>query len=129
MIAAGRRSANVSAAATPARKITSSRNRRALWLGTMLEAPRPVTAIPSSSSCGFSTGVGAPDIGSTPAWFFGNASVSRMNGSSSSVIESRSMPEAIPPCGGAPIASASSRNPNFARCSSGEMSSSPKTFA
>ena len=44
-----------------------------------------------------------------------------MNGSSSSVIESRSIPEAIPPCGGAPIASASSRKPNFDRCSSGEM--------
>ena len=29
------------------------------------------------------------------------------------------MPEAIPPCGGAPIASASSRKPNFSRCSSG----------
>ena len=37
-----------------------------------------------------------------------------MNGSSSSAIDSRSMPEAIPPCGGAPIASASSRKPNFA---------------
>ena len=36
-----------------------------------------------------------------------------MNGSSRSVIESRSMPDAIPPCGGAPIASASSRKPNF----------------
>ena len=44
-----------------------------------------------------------------------------MNGSSSSVIESRSMPDAMPPCGGAPIASASSRKPNFERCSSGEM--------
>ena len=39
-----------------------------------------------------------------PAWFFGNASESRMNGSSRSAISSRSMPEAIPPCGGAPIA-------------------------
>ena len=36
-----------------------------------------------------------------------------MNGSSRSAIDSRSMPEAIPPCGGAPIASASSRKPNF----------------
>ena len=36
-------------------------------------------------------------------------------------MHSRSMPEAIPPCGGAPIASASSRKPNFERCSSGEM--------
>ena len=42
-----------------------------------------------------------------------------MRGSSSSAITSRSMPEAMPPCGGAPIASASSRKPNFSRCSSG----------
>src|SRR5204862_6422 len=61
------------------------------------------TSIPSSSSCSCSTGVGAPDIGSTPAWFFGNASVSRMNGSSSSAIERRSIPDAIPPGRGAPL--------------------------
>ena len=68
---------------------------------------------PSSSSWACSTSVGAPDIGSTPAWFFGNAIASRRFGSPASIIAMRSIPNAIPPCGGAPIASASSRKPNF----------------
>ena len=41
----------------------------------------------------------------------------------------RSIPNAIPPCGGAPIASASSRKPNFSRCCSGVRSSSANTRA
>ena len=39
------------------------------------------------------------------------------------------MPEAMPPWGGAPIASASSRKPNFDRCSAGEIRSRSKTLA
>ena len=35
--------------------------------------PSAAPAIPSSSSCSCGIGVGAPVIGSTPAWFFGNA--------------------------------------------------------
>src|SRR4030095_6566620 len=43
-----------------------------------------MTAIPSSASCSGETSVGAPLIGSIPAWFFGKATVSRMYGSARS---------------------------------------------
>ena len=52
---------------------------------------------PSSRSGSSSTTVGAPVIGSRPAWFFGNACVSRITGSARSAMSSRSIPEAIPP--------------------------------
>ncbi len=75
------------------------------------------------------TSDGAPLIGSSPAWFFGNAITSRRFGSPASTIVIRSIPSAMPPCGGAPIASASSRKPNFSRCSSSDSASSSNTFA
>src|SRR6185436_20905226 len=87
------------------------------------------TASPSSSSCSGVILDGAPDIGSRPAWFFGNAITSRRFGSPASTIVIRSMPSAIPPIGGAPIASASSRKPNFERCSASDIPSSSNTFA
>ena len=92
-----------------------------------VSARRPGSLAPSSCSSG--TSDGAPLIGSTPAWFFGKAITSRRFGSRASTIVIRSIPSAIPPCGGAPIASASSRKPNFARCSSAPRPSRSKTFA
>src|SRR5439155_24779614 len=84
---------------------------------------------PSSSSCSIGTSDGAPLMGSTPAWFFGNAITSLRLGSRASTIVIRSMPNAMPPIGGAPIARASSRNPNFACCASRDSSRRSKTFA
>ena len=72
--------------------------------------------------------MGAPVIGSTPAWFLGNATMSRRFGSPASTITIRSIPNANPPCGGAPIPSASSRKPNFARCSSALSARTSKTL-
>src|SRR6185436_12943806 len=60
------------------------------------------TRRPSSASCASVIGDGAPLIGSTPAWFLGNAITSRKFGSPARTIVSRSMPSAMPPCGGAP---------------------------
>src|SRR5262249_37222673 len=85
------------------------------------------TSIPSSATSSGGTSDGAPLIGSTPAWLFGNPIVSRRFDSPARTIIMRSIPNAMPPCGGAPIARASSRKPNFTRCSSGERFRTSKT--
>ena len=77
--------------------------------------PSPYCFIPNSLSCFASTGAGAPVIRSRAFWFFGNAITSRMLVVPASIIAKRSRPRAMPPCGGAPNFSASSRKPK--RCS------------
>ena len=67
---------------------------------------------PSSFNCFASTGAGAPVIRSRAFWFFGKAITSRMFVVPASIIAQRSRPRAMPPCGGAPNFSASSRKPN-----------------
>jgi LysM repeat protein len=71
-------------------------------------------------------GEGASAIMSRAAWFLGKAITSRMLGSSASSITRRSMPGAMPPCGGAPYSNASSRWPNLAWISSSFSPSSWK---
>ena len=56
--------------------------------------------------------------------------MSRMLGSPARTIISRSMPDAIPPCGGAPMRSASRRKPNLRhRCSSRLIARRSKIFS
>ena len=68
-------------------------------------------------SCSCVTSDSAPLIRSTPAWFFGNAITSRRFGSCRRAPSPSGRSRARPAIGGAPIASASSRKPNFERCS------------
>jgi len=57
---------------------------------------------PSSRSCFSSTGAGQLSMGETPAVFLGKAMTSRMVVSPARIMTRRSMPGAIPPCGGGP---------------------------
>ena len=61
------------------------------------------------------TGDGAPSNSARAAVVFGNAITSRSDPAPASCIAIRSNPNAMPPCGGAPARSPSSRNPNRAR--------------
>src|SRR5208282_4580153 len=70
-----------------------------------------VTLIDSSFSWRGSTSDGAPLIGSTALCVLGNAITSRSDSAPHSIMQIRSTPNAIPPCGGAPYFSASSRKP------------------
>src|SRR2546422_10589828 len=56
----------------------------------------------SSSSCDWSTSEGAPSMRSDIDCVFGNAITSRMLSVPPSIITMRSMPGAMPPCGGTP---------------------------
>ena len=51
----------------------------------------------------------------TALFVLGNAMTSRIESSPANRATKRSKPKAIPPCGGAPYSSASSRKPNFFR--------------
>ena len=51
---------------------------------------------------------------SVPLAVFGNAMTSRIELSPARIIEKRSMPSAIPPCGGVPYSNASSKWPGLA---------------
>src|SRR5207302_8621943 len=66
----------------------------------------------SSSSCMGSTGLGASSIKSCMLCVFGKAMTSRMFSVPAKSMMMRSMPGAIPPCGGTPYSNASSRKPN-----------------
>ncbi len=66
---------------------------------------------PNSRNAASGTPDGASIITSRAAWFFGNAITSRMLLSPAAIITMRSIPSAIPPCGGAPYYSASMKNP------------------
>ena len=57
------------------------------------------------------TGAGAPVSGSAPEVAFGKAITSRMLSRPARIATNRSIPIAIPPCGGAPYLRASKRNP------------------
>ena len=86
-------------------------------------------SIPSSRSTSCGIGVGAPVSGSEPEETFGNATIWRMSGSPAISATKRSSPIANPPCGGAPISSASSRKPNFEATSSSLIPITRKTAA
>jgi hypothetical protein len=73
--------------------------------------------------------VGAPVSGSAPLETFGNATICRMSGSPAINATKRSRPIANPPCGGAPISSASRRNPNLLSASSSLIPIVRKTAA
>src|SRR5262245_14661335 len=75
----------------------------------------------SSRSCCSLTSVGASVSGSAAVCVLGKAITSRMLSAPAISIAIRSRPKAIPPCGGQPNLSASSRNPNLTRASSGPM--------
>ncbi len=74
--------------------------------------PCGTTRNPNSRSAPSGTPDGASIITSRAAWFFGNAITSRILLSPAAIITIRSIPSAIPPCGGAPYDSASMKNPN-----------------
>ena len=59
---------------------------------------------------------------------FGNAITSRSDSAPVISMTKRSRPMAMPPCGGAPYCSASSRKPNLARASSASILSARKTL-
>ena len=61
-----------------------------------------VSLTPSSASCAASTAAGAPVSGSDPLAVFGNAITSRIDSRPARIATIRSMPNAMPPCGGAP---------------------------
>ena len=65
------------------------------------------------------SGAGAPVSGSAPPPSFGKATTSRRLSVSPSCIAMRSMPGAMPPCGGAPKRSARSRKPKRSSASAG----------
>ena len=68
---------------------------------------------PSSSSWLWSTQLGELSIGESAAVFFGKAITSLMDDWSAQIMQSLSMPGAIPPCGGGENLKASSRKPNL----------------
>ena len=70
---------------------------------------------------------GRPSAGRRRSRPSGRRSTSRMFGSPASSATNRSSPSAKPPCGGAPICSASSRKPNFSLASSSPRPSARKT--
>ena len=70
---------------------------------------------------------GAPSRSALALVVFGNAMTSRRLWAPANSMAMRSSPTAMPPCGGAPYSSASSRNPNFAFASSRPMPSISKT--
>ena len=63
---------------------------------------RATTRIPSSRNCSSVGSDGAPIIRSSARWFIGNMITSRMFSAPASSITIRSIPGAIPACGGAP---------------------------
>ena len=73
----------------------------------------------SSRNCCSSTVFGACVSRPARAAFSGNAMTSRIDSAPAISVTMRSRPKAMPPCGGAPYWSASSRKPNFACASSG----------
>src|SRR5215510_2010028 len=79
------------------------------------------TRMPRSRSWRASTGAGASVRGQVPFWVFGNAMTSRIDSCPTRLAARRSRPKAMPPMGGAPNSSASSRKPKRARASSLEM--------
>ena len=85
--------------------------------------------MPSSSSCFAITGVGAFVIGSAPLCVLGKAITSRMFSSPARIATNRSMPNANPPCGGAPYRNGLRKNPNLRSASSSLMPSSSKIIA
>src|SRR5436190_4526839 len=82
----------------------------------------------SSRSCFSSTGPGALVSRSWARCVFGKAITSRSDSAPVISITKRSRPIAMPPCGGAPYCSASSRKPNFARASSASILRARKTL-
>ena len=108
------RCATIAMAATAARSATAaSMARRCARAGGTRRsvadaaATRPVVArragCRARRAARRSPRTGAPLIGSRPAWFFGNAMTSRRFGSPASTMTVRSIPSAMPPCGGAPM--------------------------
>ena len=67
----------------------------------------------SSRNCFSSTGLGAWVSRSCARWVFGKAITSRIDSAPVISVTRRSRPKAMPPCGGAPYCSASSRKPNL----------------
>src|ERR671915_1707792 len=107
-----------------------------LTLGHLIQARSPAGSraggwsilIPSSLSWRSSTCAGAPVSGSAPLAAFGKAITSRIDSRPASRATMRSIPNAIPPCGGAPYVNASSRKPKRAFASSGPIPSASNTF-
>ena len=64
--------------------------------------PYSTTRIDKSRSCPASTAAGAPNSKSDPLCVFGKAMTSRSESAPASIATKRSMPGAMPPCGGAP---------------------------
>ncbi len=61
-----------------------------------------LASMPASVRCWAVMGVGAPVSGSKPPRVFGKAITSRIESAPASSMQTRSQPNAIPPCGGGP---------------------------
>src|SRR5690348_13776405 len=85
-------------------------------------------AMPSSRNWRSGTEDGASHIKSVPRAVFGKGITSRIEVSPARIITSRSRPSAMPPCGGAPYSSASSRKPKRRRASSSLKPRAANTF-
>src|SRR5690606_12229938 len=81
----------------------------------------------TSASCASGIGDGAPVIRHCAEVVLGKAMTSRIDSVPAISAAMRSMPKAMPPCGGAPYLSASSRKPNLSSASSLPMPSSSNT--
>src|SRR5690606_10505578 len=81
----------------------------------------------TSASCLSGTSLGAPVIRHCAVVVLGKAITSRIDSVPAISAAMRSMPNAMPPCGGAPYRSASSRKPNLACASSAPMPSRSNT--
>src|SRR3546814_5062473 len=85
------------------------------------------TATCTSASCLSGIGDGAPVIRHCAVVVLGKAITSRIDSVPAISAAMRSMPKAMPPCGGAPYLRASGRKPNLASASSAPMPSSSNT--
>ena len=115
--------------ATPtARRRGRSRSRARRHLRRVRELSRPWAGRgcrARRAACG-RPAVGALVIGSAPLWVFGKAITSRMFSSPARIATRRSMPNANPPCGGAPYWNGLRKKPNLRSASSALMPSSSK---
>ena len=107
------------ASRSSARSVRSSRAPGSIVVVSLRSAPAslgpgtPTNRSPSSSYWAGSGGDGASSIRSAPDCVFGKAMTSRMFDWWASSAAQRSIPRAIPPCGGGPYSNASRSAPNF----------------
>ena len=87
-------------------------HQRTLWF-FYLSLETVARRIPNSFNCVLATEVGALVSKHVADWVLGKAMTSRIELDPVNNMANRSIPKAIPPCGGQPNCNASNKNPNF----------------